>query len=57
MNYHLSNLLLASFKALHSLYLATVSMIHSVISLPCPDSNFKSLGQGTTKLAGIVGDK
>ncbi|CEI50811.1 hypothetical protein [Acinetobacter bereziniae] len=39
------------------MYFATVSMIHSVISLPCPDSSFKSLGQGTTKLAGIVGDK
>uniref|UniRef100_UPI001A929844 hypothetical protein n=1 Tax=Acinetobacter sp. Res13-Abat-PEC09-P3-02 TaxID=2777949 RepID=UPI001A929844 len=29
----------ASFKALHSLYLAPVSMIHSMISLPCPYSN------------------
>ena len=32
-------------------------MIQNVISLSCPDSSFKSLGQGTIKLAGIVGDK
>jgi hypothetical protein len=46
---HLRALFFASFKALHSLYLETVSMIHSVISLPCPDSSLRSLGQDYTR--------
>jgi hypothetical protein len=46
--------LLFPLKVLHSVYLAIIINDQSVIYLPCPDSNFKRLGQGIIQLRKFI---